>query len=83
MTDQSFGAALSRLLIDDWHRVMRRAWSIRLMAISIALDGLEVTINVMTSLQVEPPIAPGWFAAFAGVTTVAAGAARFIAQRKD
>jgi hypothetical protein len=83
MTDTSFGAALSRLLIDDWHRVLRRAWSVRLLAASFVLDGAEVAINVMTTFKVEPPIASGRFALLAGLVTAAAGVARFIAQKKD
>ena len=47
MTDASFGTALSRLrllLIDDWHRVLRRAWSVRLMLLAAVLSGLEVAL---------------------------------------
>lgn len=85
MTDTSGGGALARLeamLIDDWRGVLKRAWSVRLLAISFVLDGLEAAVNVITSWHVPVPVSPGVFAAFAALTTAAAGIARFVAQRK-
>lgn len=76
-------AGLARVLVDDWRFVLRRAWSVRLLAISFVLDGAEAGINIMTAYHAEPPIAPGCFALLAACVTAAAGAARFIAQKKD
>jgi len=86
MTDGSAGGALFRvraILIDDARRVLRRAWSVRLMVAAAALSGLEVAISAVQALQVALPIAPGIFAGLAGLVSVAAFVARFIAQKKE
>lgn len=70
-------------LIDDACWVLNRAWSVRLLAIAALLSGLEVAIQVVLALSIPVPIKPGIFAALAGLTTVAALIARFIAQAKD
>lgn len=66
-------------LVADWRRVLRRAWSIRLMILAGILSGLEVIFSL-------PDIADrldwpqGLFAALSGLTTAAAFVARIIAQ---
>ena len=70
-------------LVDDARFVLRRAWSVRLIVLSAALSGLEVTIQVAIAFEIHPPIPAGTFAALAGLVTVAAGIARFIAQQRE
>jgi hypothetical protein len=65
-------------LIDDWHRVLRRAWSIRLILLAALLSGLEVALPILDSYI---PFPRGWFAAASGFVTMAALVARIIAQR--
>jgi len=66
-------------LVDDWRRVLKRAWSIRLMILAGILSGIEVVLSL-------PDIADrldwpqGIFAALSGLTTAAAFVARIIAQ---
>lgn len=66
-----------RWLIPEWRLVLKRAWSIRLIAAAGALSGLEVALPF-----VEPFVAipPGMFAALAAATTAAAFVARVLAQ---
>jgi hypothetical protein len=70
-------------VIDDWRRVLRRAWSVRLIVLAAALSGLEAAIGVVSALSIPPPIPPGVFASLAGLVSAAALVARFIAQKKD
>lgn len=64
-------------LIPHWGRVLRHAWSIRLIALSALLSGLEVAVPFLDGLL---PVSPGVFAALAALSTIAAGIARFVAQ---
>jgi hypothetical protein len=70
-------------LIDEWQWVLRKAWSFRLLAIAAVLSGLEVVISVMVAYGVKTPLPVGIFAALAGVVTIAAMVARFVAQVRD
>lgn len=67
-------------LIDDWHWILRRAWSVRLMILAGVLSGIEVALSVLSAYQVNVPIAPGTFALISGLVTLAAFLARFVAQ---
>jgi putative flippase GtrA len=69
-------------LIDDAGLILRYAWSVRLMALAALLSGAEVAIQVLIAFQVKTPLPGGVLAALAGLVTVAAFAARFVAQRK-
>lgn len=66
-------------LVSDWRRVLKRAWSIRLMILAGILSGIEVVLSL-------PDIADrldwpqGIFAALSGLTTAAAFVARLVAQ---
>lgn len=62
-------------LVDDWHVIIKKAWSIRLMIMAAILSGLEFIIPLVT-----PATPSGWFAAGAFVISIAAFIARFIAQ---
>lgn len=64
---------------ENWRLVLRCAWSIRLLALSAALSGMEVAFAAFVD---HPPIEPGRFAVLSGLVTVAAFGARFVAQKE-
>jgi len=65
-------------LVDNWKHILRNAWSVRLMVIAAVLSGLEVALPFLPDYVFIPH---GIFAAFSGVLTAAAFAARLLAQR--
>lgn len=65
-------------LVQDWKRVLQRAWSVRLMLIAAVLSGLEVA---MPYLDGYVDIPPRLFALLSGLTVAAAFIARIVAQR--
>jgi len=69
-------------LIDDWRRILKHAWSVRLIALSILLSAVEVAVQAAIAIGYQPPILPGAFAVLAGIVSGAAGFARFVAQPK-
>lgn len=64
-------------LLSDWRTISRRAWSMRLIALSVLLSGAEVAIPYLDGVL---PIPRGTFAALAGVVSVSAAVARLLAQ---
>jgi hypothetical protein len=64
-----------RRLIDDWRRVLRRAWSVRLAVLSAVLSAAEVTMQLLA-----PQMSGGGFAVAAGLVALAAAIARLVAQ---
>lgn len=68
-------------VINNWRGVLRRAWSVRLILLAATLSGLEVIFQVAIAFAVMPAFLPaGVFAALAGLVTLAAFIARFMAQ---
>ncbi len=65
-------------LIDDWRRVLRRAWSIRLTLLSAALGGVELALPLFSDA-----LPRGAFAALSVAVAVAAAGARLVAQDKS
>lgn len=65
-------------LIDRWDRVIKRFWSFRLAILSAILSAAEVGVQLWQPANIPP----GVFAALAGLVSLAAGAARIIAQPK-
>jgi hypothetical protein len=63
-------------LLPDWRRVLRRAWSLRLMALAALLSGLEMALPFLAVDLPRQILAGLTFAVVA-----AAFAARLIAQR--
>ena len=63
-------------LIPDWHVVLRKAWSVRLLALAAVLSGVEVLLPVY-----ETSIPTGVFAMLSGLITSAALVARVVAQK--
>lgn len=65
-------------VIDDWSRVLRKAWSIRLILLAALLSGVEVALPILDGLIEFPR---GAFAAASAFVTMAALVARIIAQK--
>lgn len=65
-------------LVANWRRVLRHAWSIRLIVLTWLLTAAEVGFGFFTD---DPPLPRATFAALAMATTLAAAIARFVAQR--
>lgn len=63
-------------LIPDWRRVLRKAWSVRLLVLAAVLSGLEVAVPLFAT-----DIPRGMFAILSFLITCAAFAARLVAQR--
>lgn len=66
-------------LHDSWRDILRKAWSVRLMALAAVFSGLEVALPFLDGLL---PVGAGCFAALSGLTTAAAFVARIVAQRE-
>lgn len=64
-------------LVPHWRRVLKHAWSIRLMLLAGLLSGLEVALPLIDGLFDIPQ---GVFAALSGLTVAAAFVARIVAQ---
>ncbi len=60
----------------DWKLVLRRAWSVRLLAVAIVLSAVEVVMPFADGW-----LPRGWLALATLAVTVAALVARVIAQR--
>jgi hypothetical protein len=65
-------------LHQQWRDILRKAWSIRLMALAAVLSGLEVALSFLDGLL---PVGTGTFAALSCVTTAGAFIARIVAQQ--
>lgn len=65
-------------LASDWRRIMRKAWSIRLIAMAGILSGMEIVMPMLDGIITVPR---GIFAALCGIVTCAALVMRLIAQR--
>lgn len=63
-------------LIDDWRRVLRHAWSLRLIALALVLTVAEVALPYLGDW-----IAPGRLGLLAGLSSAGAFAARLLAQK--
>ena len=66
-------------LVPHWRRVLKRAWSIRLMILAALLSGVEVALS-FSDVREWLELPPGIFAALAGLVSSAALVARLIVQ---
>lgn len=66
-------------LVEDWRRILRKAWSIKLVILAAIMSGLEVALGFADASLLGMP--RGVFAALAGVVSLLALPARLIAQR--
>jgi len=63
-------------LMTDWRRVLRKAWSVRLMALAALLSGAEAASPVLGEF-----LGVGPFALMTALLTVGALVARLVAQK--
>jgi hypothetical protein len=64
-------------LVPDAGKILRHAWSIRLILAAAVLSGLEVALAIAGPFL---PVRPGVFAAVSMLVTMGAFVARFVAQ---
>ncbi len=64
-------------LIPDWRRVLRKAWSLRLMVLAAVLSGVEVVLPLFVDAMPR-----GVFAGLSLLTAVGGAVARVVAQPK-
>ncbi|WP_265500399.1 DUF7940 domain-containing protein [Paracoccus beibuensis] len=67
------------VLLANWTKILRRAWSVRFMGLAAVLSAIEVGL-ALTDAQALG-LSPGTFAAASAVATAAALVARLWAQR--
>jgi hypothetical protein len=65
-------------LVAEWWRVLRYAWSIRLLVIAGLLSGAEIALPLIQDLL---PIPRGVFAGLSFLATAGAFVARLVAQQ--
>lgn len=63
-------------LVSDWKRLLRHAWSVRLMLLAAILSGIEVALPFFDSA-----LPRGVFAAVSALVVAAAFVARLVAQK--
>jgi hypothetical protein len=66
-------------LYPNWKTLIKKAWSLRFMAVAGLLSGCEVALPFMS--EYVPQGLRGWFAGLALVLTAAAFWARLVAQK--
>lgn len=64
-------------LIPEWRRVLRRAWSVRLNLLAVALTGATAALPAFMGI-----IPPMWLLALCTVVPLAAAVARLVDQPK-
>lgn len=65
-------------LVAEWRRVLRRAWSIRLMLLAGLLSGAEIALPLLDGVL---PVPAGIFAGLSFAATAGAFVARLVAQK--
>lgn len=63
------------MLLPDWKRILRRAWSLRLAVLSALLSSIEVILPMFVD-----SLPRNVFAVLAMLAAIAAGVARIVAQ---
>lgn len=63
-------------LIGDWKKILKKAWSVRLMIIAALLSGVEVAMPFFATV-----VPPGIFAALSFLAVSLAFVARLVAQK--
>lgn len=65
-------------LIEDWDKVLKKAWSVKFSILAALLGGIELAVQL-----VKPAGVPdGAFAAFAAVVSIGAAFARILQQQE-
>lgn len=65
-------------LVSNWRQILRRAWSVRLIALAAFFTGLEIAMPLLDGYL---PLPPRTFAILSGLTGAAALVSRFVAQK--
>jgi hypothetical protein len=65
--------------VSNWRRVLRHAWSVRLIALVAILNGFEAALNLAGGTL---PVPAPWLFGASFVVTIAAMVARLVAQKK-
>jgi hypothetical protein len=65
------------MLIRDWKRVLRKAWSVRLVVIAALMSGVEIALPFFSDV-----IPRGLFAGLSFLSVAGAFMARFYAQKE-
>jgi hypothetical protein len=65
-------------LIYDWKQVLTRAWSMRLLGLSILFGAAELALPFLDGVL---PVERGFFAILVFATNIAAAVSRLVAQR--
>lgn len=65
-------------LVSNWRAVLRHAWTVRIAILIALLNGVYVTVAIITE---SLPVAPLWLALLNGVLAAAVPIARLIPQR--
>jgi len=63
----------------DWKATLTKAWSIKLIGLSVALSSAEAALPLISQII---PVPPGTFAALSAVVTALAALARVVVQPK-
>lgn len=66
-------------LVTNWRAVLRYAWTVRLALLAAILNGLAITVSIVTGALLVPPL---WLAALNGALAVALSVVRIIEQAK-
>lgn len=64
---------------DNWLQILKKAWSIRLIAVAFILTAIEAGFGLYGTPEWIPP---GLFAALSGLVTAGAFMARLYAQKE-
>lgn len=64
-------------LIEDWKRILKKAWSVRLIALAGLLSGCEIILPMYSDV-----IPRGAFAILTSIVAVAAMVSRVVVQKK-
>ena len=65
------------MLIPNWRKVLRKAWSVRLMIVAALMSGIEIALPFFSD-----KFPRGVFAALSFVVVAGAFVARFVAQKE-
>jgi len=66
-------------LLPDWQSIIKKAWSVKFMALAAVLSGLE-SVAAIAGESIAKEFPPGLYAASVGVLTALALLARIVAQ---
>lgn len=66
-------------LVTNWRAVLRYAWTVRIALLAAILNGLAVTVSIITGALLMPPL---WLAVLNGLLAVALSVVRIVEQAR-